>query len=170
MPLTVPAVSPRTIRFNSGTLRVIFLFGVLIICKLRITGSLCQYFRPSHIRAFAMFACVMGVRSSSSLVITGRLRILSVAGGFWPPGTAAETNPASRRAIDSLKWSFVRGIEVMPRRAFEAFFRWEHTCDRFVRDIFATESECGPSGRSNGEARFVQNGWMEIVMELDCES
>lgn len=46
-----------------------------------------------------------------------------------------ERKPACCRARRRVRCKLEEGTEVRPRRAFEAFCRWEQTWDRFTRDI-----------------------------------
>jgi len=85
-----------------------------------------------------MFACV--VLASAASDVESRACGIDVAvkrrGGVGPPRVTVERKPLDCRARARDRCRFVEGIEVRPRRAFEAFCRWLQTCARFTRDIF----------------------------------
>lgn len=56
-------------------------------------------------------------------------------GGLRPASTTVEIKPASRRAMARRRCSFVFGMDVMARRALEAFVMEEQTWARLTRDI-----------------------------------
>lgn len=97
---------------------------MLILLK---TGSLFQYFRPSHNRLVAMFSCVTG---SGSYVDNA-----SSGGGVGPPRVTEEKKPDECIASTRVKIMFDEGTDVIPSRALEAFWRCEHTCDKVTRDM-----------------------------------
>lgn len=115
--------SPRTIRRSAGTSRVTLCFGLLIGVIRPRTGSLCQYFNPSHNRLDATFDCVTGSTPSFSSFITGFPRSKWGCGGTIPPRTTFEINPAFCKARHRLRCILVLGIEVNPRRALVALLR-----------------------------------------------
>jgi len=62
-----------------------------------------------------------------------------------------ERKPEVWRARVRVRIMFVEGTEVRPRRAREAFWRWEQTVERCTRDIvklFSSWGGRGLSGRS----------------------
>ena len=67
----------------------------------------------------------------------GCVRSLCEGGGSAPPRTTDDMKPLFCRASMRPKWNFVSGIEVRPKRAREAFWRWEQVLARWTRDIFA---------------------------------
>lgn len=103
------------------------------------TGSLFQYFMPSHNRRVDMFSCV-----TSSGVYEERLFI---GGGSSPPRVTDEMKPDFCSASISDRWRFERGIDVNPSFAFDAFCICEQTCARLTRDM---------AGRRPGRRWFVQ--------------
>lgn len=81
MPLTSPARPPRTTIPNSFEFSHMRFVGFEIICALCSTGKPSQYFKPSHSRLEARFACVTTPsvsRSSGSAYSSG----VSVRGWF----------------------------------------------------------------------------------------
>lgn len=56
-------------------------------------------------------------------------------GGVGPPRVTEERKPECWRQRARERSWFVEGIEVRPRRALEAFWRWEQAWARFTRDI-----------------------------------
>lgn len=56
-------------------------------------------------------------------------------GGEGPPRTTLEITPLDWRARRRRRCRFVLGTEVRPRRALEAWVRWEQRFERWTRDI-----------------------------------
>lgn len=52
-----------------------------------------------------------------------------------PPRVTLERKPEDWRARRSFKCRLVEGTDVRPRRALEAFWRWEQIWARFTSDI-----------------------------------
>jgi len=120
----------------------ILLVGLLTICIDSRTGSLFQYFNPSHNRRDATFSLVISSISSLSALLDGWLRRRCGGGGVGPPRTTVDMKPAFCSARERRRWRFVDGIEVSPSRALEAFWRWEHVCARSTRDILSDSENC----------------------------
>lgn len=59
----------------------------------------------------------------------------SKGGGVTPPRVTLERKPEDWSARRSLRWRFVEGMDVRPRRALEAFWRCEQTWARLTSDI-----------------------------------
>jgi hypothetical protein len=89
------------------------LVGLLTMLISLRTGSLFQYFSPSHSRLVAMFSCVTG----SGLYVDKA----SKGGGVGPPRVTDEMKPEDCNANASVKIMFEEGTEVSPSRALEAF-------------------------------------------------
>lgn len=71
-----------------------------------------------------------------------------------PARVTEDRKPADWRASVSRRIWFVEGTEVRPRRAFEAFWRWEQTFERCTRDMIAflvmsVEGEVGKECRGS---------------------
>lgn len=52
-----------------------------------------------------------------------------------PPRVTEERKPEDCSASVRVSIMFVEGTDVRPKRALEAFWRCEHTWERFTRDI-----------------------------------
>lgn len=96
-PGTIPTLPPNTIFRSPSTSIHILLVGLLIRLIFSNTGSLFQYFMPSHSLLDAMFWRVMGSMS----VFTGCERRACGSGGLGPPRTTVDTNPEDCRASAS---------------------------------------------------------------------
>lgn len=85
-------------------------------------------------------------------------------GGVWPPRVTVETKPDFWSWWERCMCCFVKGIEVVPRRALEAFCRWEQTCERLTRDMvtFLREERFGYLGVSE-EGRCAAARMLELV-------
>lgn len=59
----------------------------------------------------------------------------SIGGGARPPRVTEDRNPDDWSASVRVRIMFVEGTEVRPSRAFDAFCRCEHTCERLTRDM-----------------------------------
>lgn len=87
-----------------------------------------------------------------------------------PPRVTEERKPEAWRARVRVRIMFVWGTEVRPRRALEAFWRWEQTFERWTRDILGVVVKKflgwvgGPGGR-----KFVVL-WSIAVEKLWCFS
>lgn len=79
-----------------------------------------------------------------------------------PARVTEERKPADWRARVSRRIWFVEGTEVRPRRAFEAFWRWEQTFERCTRDMIAS---CIMRLGGEGVERVVVQGpeWAQVV-------
>lgn len=70
-----------------------------------------------------------------------------------PPRVTEERNPEAWSAKVRVRIMFVWGTEVRPRRALEAFWRWEQTFERWTKDMMGggwekfVGWEGGPGGR-----------------------
>ena len=60
---------------------------------------------------------------------------MDAGGGTGPEIVRVERKPERWRERRSEVWRFVRGTEVRPRRAREAFWRWEQRWARWTRDM-----------------------------------
>jgi hypothetical protein len=87
------------------------------------------------------------------------LRKGSSGGGEGPATWTVDTKPCFWRLRERERWRLDMGIEVRPRRALEAFWRWEQTWARFTRDILAVGSGGGGGG---GGCCFVWRRSAEI--------
>lgn len=56
-------------------------------------------------------------------------------GGLGPPRVTEERKPEVCNCSMRARCSLEEGTEVMPRRALEAFWRWEQTFARLTRDM-----------------------------------
>ncbi len=128
-PSTYPALLPLTIFARLSTSSHILFVGLLTMFILLSTGSLFQYFNPSHSLRVLIFDCVTG---SMSLV---RFKRSDGGGGSGPPRTTAERKPDVWRESMRVRIRFEEGTEVRPRRAREAFCRCEQTWESVTRDI-----------------------------------
>lgn len=126
-PFTYPACLPLTICPRPSISIHILLVGLLIIFISLRTGSLFQYFNPSHSLLVATLACVTGSGTYEERS--------SIGGGVKPPRVTEERKPECCSARRRERCRLVDGTEVRPNRAFEAFCRCEHTCARFTRDM-----------------------------------
>lgn len=99
---------------------------------LEMTGSLFQYFSPTHSRRELMLSRVTG--SMSRFERDGIDRRACGGGGERPARTRDEMKPARWRASMRRRLSRVEGMEVRERRAREQLERWERACERVVRD------------------------------------
>lgn len=72
-------------------------------------------------------------------------------GGVIPPSVTEERKPSRCRPSARLTCILETGIDVRPRRAFDAFCRCEQTCARLTRDMLAVLSAGWPS-RGYGDA------------------
>lgn len=126
-PFTNPASLPRTIFPRPSTSIQIRFVGLLTILIWLNTGSLFQYFKPSHNRRVLIFSCVTG---SGTYVDRA-----SKGGGVIPPRTTVERKPEVCSASVSRRIMLEEGTDVKPRRALEAFWRCEHTFERWTSDI-----------------------------------
>jgi len=140
MPLMRCASLPLTICPNSSALTHIRFVGFDSIFIFRSTGSPSQYFIPSHSLLLARFSWVTISESSEDCwrcdVDGAEDGGRSFAGGEGPPRFTEERKPCFCRCRERDRWNLERGTEVRPRRAREAFWRWEQTCERLTRDIF----------------------------------
>jgi len=82
---------------------------------------------PSHSLLELIFSCVTGSGTYDER--------LSRGGGANPPRVTEERKPDCWSARVRVRIMFVEGTEVRPRRALEAFWRCEHTFERWTRDI-----------------------------------
>lgn len=105
-------------RCRSGNLALMRRDGRDMGSILRKTGSLFQYFSPSHSRRVATLAEVTGSVSKASNASGG--------GGCGPARVTEEMKPARCSANTIYRLYLVFGIDVRPRRAREAFCRCEH--------------------------------------------
>ena len=80
--------------------------GLLIMLILLITGSLFQYFNPSHSRLDALFSRVMVVSSAGGCACP-RIGDGSPLGGFGPPMVMCEMKPALRSVEEIAECSLV---------------------------------------------------------------
>ena len=87
--------------------------GLLTIFISLITGSLFQYFNPSHNLLVLIFSCVTGSGTYEDKSSKG--------GGFRPARVTEERKPEVWRARVSVRIMLLEGTEVRPRRAREAF-------------------------------------------------
>lgn len=62
--------------------------------------------------------------------------------------------PLFCRASMRAKWNFVSGIEVRPKRAREAFWRWEQVLARWTRDILRWEAVSQGTDELDYKGRF----------------
>lgn len=63
-----------------------------------------------------------------------------------PPRVTEERNPDCWSASERVRIMFVEGTEVRPSRALDAFWRCEHTFERWTRDMLVVVRECeGPA-------------------------
>ena len=161
-PLASPLASASISRKPIHTRRV----GLLTKCIFCNTGSLFQYLSPTHKRRDAMFACVMMdsllpvcISISISVLVLVLVFVLDGSedwdwywysgsagsrmglrceggGGTGPPMVTEETYPERWSWSIRVWWRVVQGMEVRPRRALEAFWRWEQQWARLTRDIF----------------------------------
>jgi len=63
-------------------------------------------------------------------------------GGSGPPRVTVDRKPDFWRERARARFCLVEGREVRPRRALEAFWRWEQTLARLTRDMV-----CGDGSR-----------------------
>jgi len=122
-------------------LTLIFLLGVLIGVMVPNTGSLCQYFNPTHSLLDATLLCVTGSAPASSSTMVGWPSRRWGGGAVGPPRTMDEMSPDCWSAMQMFKCNFVCGIEARARRALFALFRDEHTCARLTRDMSGIRRE-----------------------------
>ena len=90
---------------------------------------------------------------------------LCAGGGWGPPRTTVLRKPEFCNASMSFRWNFESGMEVRPRRAREAFWRWEQVFARWTRDILSAEKEGGVGGR-----RMKEGGRSEVCRRGRAQS
>ena len=184
-PLASPLASASISRKPIHTRRV----GLLTKCIFCNTGSLFQYLSPTHKRRDAMFACVMMdsllpvcISISISVLVLVLVFVLDGSedwdwywysgsagsrmglrceggGGTGPPMVTEETYPERWSWSIRVWWRVVQGMEVRPRRALEAFWRWEQQWARLTRDILAEGGFGVEVGMEGGEAARWR-GWV----------
>lgn len=59
----------------------------------------------------------------------------SIGGAESPPRVTDWMKPACCKARERVRIMLVEGTEVRPSRPRDAFCRWEHTLERWTRDI-----------------------------------
>lgn len=129
--------------------------GLLTMRILRSTASLRKYFSPTHRRRDATFSCVisgfagadpLAVNASGGSASDGSAENMGDredgGGGVGPPTVTVPTYPERCIARRRLWSCLVEGIEVSPRRAADAFWRWEQAWERSTRDIFGGDCLC----------------------------
>jgi len=78
-----------------------------------------------------MFSCVTGSGTYDERLSNG--------GGVRPPRVTEDRKPDVCKERDRRKCKAVEGMDVRPRRALEAFWRCEHTCERLTRDMLCCD-------------------------------
>jgi hypothetical protein len=138
------------------------------------TGSLFQYFRPSQSlrlagfvgtptlsicslpRAFSVASPPSTLNACHGSFCSFRAMWSSSSGsgcdcrrkgfgGEAPPRVTEERKPSRCRPRTKFTCILETGIDVRPRRAFDAFCRCEHTCARFTSDMLAVLMRYLPS-------------------------